>query len=74
MKIEKQQVFRSGTIELEVYDVIYISPKVYHVTLRILNDGFMNGWTTDCLLDEIQQAVENGQLVFLQECSYQGEN
>ena len=73
MKIEKQQVFRSGTIELEVYDIRYVCKNVYHVALRILNEGFMNGWTTDCTLEEMQQALDNGQLVFLQGHSYRGE-
>lgn len=74
MKIETGQVFRTGNIEIEVFDICYVCKNTYQVSLRILNSGFLNNWTVDCMLTEMQQALENGRLVFLQGYLYQGEN
>jgi len=66
MNIQVGQCYRSGGINLEVFDVRYVCKNFYQVNLRILNEGFMNGWTVDCGIEEMQQAITNGTLEFLQ--------
>lgn len=66
MKIEIGQVFRTGNIEIEVFDIVYVCKNFYQVKLRILNEGFLQGWTTDCSLEEMQQALNTGQITLLQ--------